>query len=74
MKKLVLIFFCCGVSYFINAQNKNLPLFSLMDAKQTGVDFTNVLTDARAAENQIRLKIEWCLRSDAALHNLYHLL
>jgi hypothetical protein len=29
--------------------------FTLMPASETGVHFTNVLTDARAAENQIRL-------------------
>lgn len=31
------------------------PGFTLMPANETGVRFTNVLTDARAAENQIRL-------------------
>jgi hypothetical protein len=41
MKKLLLIFFCCCISHFIHAQNKNLPLFTLMNSKQTGVDFTN---------------------------------
>ena len=31
------------------------PGFTLMPASETGVYFTNILSDARAAENQIRL-------------------
>jgi hypothetical protein len=31
------------------------PGFTLMPASETGIQFTNVLSDARAAENQIRL-------------------
>jgi hypothetical protein len=41
MKKLFLIFSFCFVSFFIKAQNKSLPLFSLLDAKQTGINFSN---------------------------------
>src|SRR3954465_13701821 len=41
MKKLFLIFSFCFVSFFMKAQNKNLPLFSLLDAKQTGINFSN---------------------------------
>src|SRR5215467_3209566 len=41
MKKLFLIFSCCCVSFFVKAQNKGLPLFSLLDSKQTGINFSN---------------------------------
>src|SRR5215831_16167557 len=41
MKKLLLISSCCFFSFFIKAQNTKLPLFSLLDSKQTGVDFSN---------------------------------
>src|SRR5215471_9641806 len=41
MKKLFLIFYSCFVSFFLNAQGKDSSLFSLLDAKQTGVNFSN---------------------------------
>jgi hypothetical protein len=41
MKNLFLIFFCCCVSFIVKAQGKDSTLFSLLDSKQTGVNFSN---------------------------------
>src|SRR5262245_41718525 len=41
MKIFLLIFCYCFVSFFLNAQDNNLPLFSLLDEKQTGINFSN---------------------------------
>jgi enediyne biosynthesis protein E4 len=57
---------CCGadLTWETTSYGRRAPLlvpsqgkagFTLMAPEQTGVLFTNVLTDARAAENQIRL-------------------
>ena len=41
MKRVIFISFCCGFTGLINAQNVTLPLFTLMDSKETGVYFEN---------------------------------
>src|ERR1700750_2246495 len=41
MKNLLPLFSICCISIFTKGQDKNLPLFSLLDFKQTGIDFSN---------------------------------